>query len=196
VTPRLGAAALIVAALAVGTVIESGTPDTDTAERPFITRGTMGKPVDVHTFDATVLGVRGATKISRSQRPTDKGARDTGGVWVLVRVRVVATQTTMSVGWAGVVDRRGRTFHATTRIDQPLVASHRQLQPGIPVVGEVAFEVPRDAADSLTLQIAEKPLDRRMSAMAEVPLRITKAAVDGWVADAGTAVLTEPEVTR
>jgi hypothetical protein len=193
---RFGAGVLILAALAVGTVIQSGTPDTDTTERPFSRAGAVGKPVDAKTFDATVLSVRGGTKIKRDGGLSSRRREhETGGVWVLVRVRLVAREEAILVGWAAVVDGRGRTYHLTNRIDQPLVGSGRMLQPGIPVTGEVAFEVPRDAATNLTIQITDRALDVRMSAMVEVPLPAGKATVDGWLANTTTMILTTPEVS-
>lgn len=182
---RLGVGALVLAALAVGGLISSRTPDVDHRERPFVTTGTIGRPVDARAFSVIVLGVRGATKVARS------GVwHDTGGVWVLVRVRLVARDEPASVGYAAVHDSKDRTYLATNRITQPLQG--RSLQPGIPVEGEFAFEVPSKVAPTLAIRLAGPSLDQRMDAMAEVPLRITKSMVDEWQRDTEITKLTEP----
>jgi hypothetical protein len=106
---------------------------------------------------------------------------DTGGVWVLVRVRLVARAEPAQVGYAAVRDSAGRTFLATTRIDQPL--DGRTLQPGVAVTAEVAFEVPPAVAPTLAFRLAGPLLDQRMDAMVEVPLGITAPMVDGWLKD-------------
>jgi hypothetical protein len=192
---RFGAGLLIVAALALGSVIQAGTPDVGTAERPFSRTGAVGRPVDAVTFDATVLGVRGAAKI-RQDRSLGGARRehDTGGVWIIVKIRLVARDQPIQVGWGGLKDGGGRTFDRTGRIDQPLVGGGRSLQPGIPVTGEVVFEVPRDAATDLTLQLTERPIDRRMSAMVEVRLPISRSAVDGWLANPVAVEIQDPVV--
>jgi hypothetical protein len=173
---RFGVGVLVLAALAVGGVINSRAPDTDHRERPFVATGRVGSPVNVRTFEATVLGVRGTTKLARSGK-----WHTTGGIWVLVRLRLVARSEPTQVGYAAVRDAKDRTYLATTRIEQPLQS--RSLQPGIPVEGEIAFEVPPAAAPTLSVRLAEPLVDTRMEAMAEVPLDITRSKVDQWRTD-------------
>ena len=191
---RFGAGVLIVAALSVGGLIRSGVPDTDTSERPFTRTGAVGRKVDAQTFDATVLAVRGATKIHRVAGLTKRGDRETDGVWVLVKVRLLAHREAVQVGWAGLKDGKDRVFFCTDRIDQPLICAGRMLQPGIPVTGEVAFEVPKDAATDLTIQINERPIDHRMTTVIEVPLPISRGMLDGWLANAASVEVLAPVV--
>lgn len=183
---RAGAGVLVLAALAVGGLINSRAPDTDHRERPFVNTGPMGRPVDARAFDATVLGVRGTMKLARAGQ-----WHDTGGVWVLVRVRLVAHDEPVLVGYAAVRDSAGRTYLATTRITQPLFG--RPLQPGVPVAADIAFEVPPKVAPTLAVRLAAPPLDQRMDAMAEVPLKITPAMVDGWLKDQSITRLDDPQ---
>jgi hypothetical protein len=117
---------------------------------------------------------------------------DTSGVWVLVRVRLVARNEPILVGYAAVRDADGRTYLASNRIELKLVMGGRDLQPGVPVEGEIAFEVPRGAAPSLSLRLARPPLDQRMDAIAEVPLGISGAMVNKWLAQAEAAKVTQP----
>jgi hypothetical protein len=183
---RLGVGVLVLAALAVGGVISSRAPDVDHRERPFVTTGTVGKRVDARAFDVTVVGVRGTMKLARSGT-----WHDTGGVWVLVRVRLVAHKEPASVGYAAVRDSADRKYLATNRITQPLAG--RSLQPGIPVEGEFAFEVPTKVAPTLSVRLAGPPLDQRMDAMAEVPLNITRSMVDQWRKETAITKLDDPE---
>lgn len=171
---RLGVGALVVAAIAIGGTINSSTPDVDARERPFIQTARQGDAVDVRTFDVQVLEVRGAKKISRSGK-----VRDSVGVWVLVKVRAEARREPVLLGYAALRDERGRTFYATQRISQPL-AGGRTLQPGLPVEGEIAFEVPADVT-ALSIRLAKSPLDQRMDAMAEIALGADRATVEGWL---------------
>jgi hypothetical protein len=180
---RLGVGALVIAALAVGSVIKSYTPDTDTRERPFVRSGALGDQVDARVFDAVVVGVRGAPKVTRSGR-----TYDTGGVWVLVKVRLVAHAAPTTVSHAMVVDRAGRLYKATQRFSQPL-AGGSMLQPDIPAEGEIVFEVPADRAPGLAIQLSAGRLGVRMDALAEISLGIDRATVEGWRAATEAAVV-------
>jgi hypothetical protein len=172
---RAGVGALIVAAITIGGVINSYTPDPDTRERPFSRTGAIGEQIDARTFDATVLGVRGGSKVSRSGKTFE-----TGGVWIAVRVRLVAGGKAMFLGQAGIDDGRGHIYRQSDRVNQPLIGG-RALQPDIPVEGEIFFEVPKNAATGLTILLSSSPFDERMDARAEVPLDIDQAKVDGWL---------------
>jgi hypothetical protein len=177
---HLGSVVLLVAVVAAGAALTAHLPDADTQQRPFASRGTVGEVVPARDFDATVLGVRTAAVLT--SRPGWR--HDTGGVWVLVHVRLRAARATRTVAYAAVRDAAGRTYEATGRVGQPLL--DRPLQPGLPVTGEIAFEVPRAAATGLVLQLATPAYDLRMTAMAEVPLPIDAALV------AQGAALAEP----
>jgi hypothetical protein len=174
---RIGSTALVVAALATGVAITSQAPDTDARQRPFVRAGVMGESVDGRTFQASVVAVRGARRIARSGK-----TRDTGGDWVIVRARAVARDKPTSIDYASVRDARGRTFLATTRINQPLVAGGYFMQPGIPVEGDIVFEVPHASAARLTLRLADSS-DVRMDAAIEISIASDGPTVDRWLAE-------------
>lgn len=180
---RLGVGALVIAALAVGSVVKSYTPDTDTRERPFTRSGAVGDQVDARVFDAVVVGVRGAPKVTRQGK-----TYHTGGVWVLVTVRLVAHVAPTTVNHAMVVDTDGRLYKATQRFSQPLGGGH-MLQPDIPAQGEMVFEVPVGAAPGLAIQLSSGRLGVRMDALAEISLGIDRATVEGWRAATAPAVV-------
>ncbi|MFY1690827.1 hypothetical protein [Plantactinospora sp. WMMB782] len=177
---RAGAGTLIVAALAVGGAIASWRPvnggGAESRERPFVQAGRFGEPVSTRVFEATVLDVRGAGKVADGRT-----SYDTAGVWIILRVRLVIRDRATSIGYAALRDERDREFRATTRFSQSLVGAGRVLQPGIPVEGDLAFEVPRDAATRLSAHFAEQLIDTRMDDLAEVPLpSVDRARVDEW----------------
>ncbi|MBB5870603.1 hypothetical protein F4553_003982 [Allocatelliglobosispora scoriae] len=161
---RLGGIVLVSATLLIGHLFIEATPDRDSGERPYLRSGTIGEVLDGRTFDATVVGMRGATQLSGSPF-----VHDTQGVWVIVRFRVVPRDEPVRLGYAVLVDEDERWFRATDRITQPLLG--QELQPGIPVEGEIAFEVPKDSKH-LAVRLTEETFDIRMSAIVEVPLPI------------------------
>jgi hypothetical protein len=171
---RAANAAAVVATVLAGGFIKSHVPDVDRREQPFVQTGGMGQPVDGRTFSATVLDTRGGSEVDfRGQ------VRDTSGVWVVTRVRLVARAAPMSVGYAALVDDRGRRYLATERFVQA-VPGGLTLQPDIPVVVEIAFEVPADVATPLHLRLADRSLDLRMDAMAQCRLPVDGPTVQRW----------------
>jgi hypothetical protein len=190
---RLGAAllgtGLVIAALLAGRAITSHAPDADKREQPFVRTGRVNHPVDGRTFVATVLGVRGGPKLNGGGQP-----HDTSGIWVLTRVRLVARAAPTSVGFAALVDDRDRAYWATGRITQFLAGGGRTLEPGIPVVGEIAFEIPLSAATHLRLRLAGPQFDQRMDAVTECRLPIDSAMLAQWRAQSEPLQLEKPEV--
>jgi Domain of unknown function (DUF4352) len=187
---RVGSAVLIVVTLAIGAAFTSRQPSTETRERPFTIVGNIGKPVNARTFDLTVLGVRGAAVIT-----DENGPHDTSGVWIIVRVRLTARNAPTAVNYAVLADAEGRTYRATERIDQPLL-SLRTLEPGIPVDGELAFEVPVSVADNLSIRMAKQETDLRMDALAQIHLPITSAEVDEWHASTKPVTVAKPGASQ
>ena len=151
------------------------------------------------TFDASVLSVRGAAVLNDPEPDiATSPTHDTSGVWVIVRIRVVAVDKPVEVTYAAVRDAEGRIYLATTRFEQPFVDGERTLQPGVPVTGEVAFEVPVAVVPQLSLRLAAPGIthDLRMTAMADVPLHISAGTARQWKADATPATLAPPAVVQ
>jgi hypothetical protein len=189
---------LLIATVAAGRAIIAFTSDIDAHMRPFVRTGSVGETVDARTFSVRVLSIRGAATIDRRNQYYDTGeeeGHDSGGVWVLVRVRAVAHTEPTTINYAAIVDSRGRTFTPTERISQPLVGG-RPLQPGIAVEGEIVFEVPRDAATGLAVRIGEPLFDERLAAVAEVRLPITQGSIEAWLAEDTPAIVGEAVVVR
>ena len=186
---RLGAVALLVLALAAGALITRNTPDADARQGPYVRAGRIGQTLDLGDFDVRVLSVRGAAVISQSG-----ATHDTSGIWVLVTVRLTSRHKPIGVGYMALRDEQGRTYRSSTRVDQVLEGGWT-LQPGVPVAGEVAFEVPVAVATHVAILLAKPTLELRLAAMAEVPLPIDDASVRSWKAQTTPVPLTKPAVT-
>lgn len=193
ITSRLGAGVLVLAALAIGGLVTMVTPDTETKARPFTRSGAVGDQVDGRLFEATVLSVRGAARMAEEEFLGEAKEHDTDGVWVIVKVRVVATRKTTSLGYAALRDAADRTYLATERVDQPLIGG-RDLQPGVPVEADIVFEVPRNVATDVDLLLAVPAIDQRLEAQVEVHLPIDGALVDQWLRLPAPGTVAEPRV--
>jgi hypothetical protein len=182
---RIAAVVLILATLALARVISQHTPDAISIKLPFVRVGAIGSVVDARRFDVDVLGVRGAAVVSDGE-----DNHDTSGVWILVKARFTAIRNPTMIGYTVLVDGDGRTYRASSRMDQPVV-SGRYLEPGMPVTVEIAFEVPVAVATDLSVEFAE-PLDvpdLRMEAVAEVHLPIDRSEVTSWTKSTKPALL-------
>jgi hypothetical protein len=177
----LAALAVLIGVVVAGGAISDQQLTTDERFREFVVTGEPGRPVSTTTFTVVVLEVRAVAVV------TDDTGRPytTGGVWLLARVRAYGIDEPAEIGYAAVRDSRGRTWLATARVEQPLAGGGYQLQPGIPVESEIAFEVPTPAATDLTIRLATASFDLRLDTVVEVPLPVDGAAV--------TAALAEPE---
>ena len=177
----VAAVAALLLVINVGDRILQFSTDTAYFQRPFEISADLGEDTQARTFSAAVISTRGAGAITERG-----GARphETTGVWVIVTVRVTAQREPMSIGYCALRDAQGRLYWDSDRIKQGVHGGYT-LQPGVPIEGEVAFEVPRDvAAGKLTVLLGERPIDHRMDALIAVYLdRVDRATVDTWAAD-------------
>lgn len=182
---RLGTAALVALAVGAGGVAHAYAPDPDVQQRPFIRTGHKGDRVDASTFDAQLLGVRGGAIISSRGVP-----HDTSGVWIVVKVRLTSRGEPEQLGQVSIRDGDDRIFRASARIDDnpPL----RQLQPGIPVDCEIAFEVPKDVPLPIAARLTTALIDLRMEGIAQLELDVTAAQLQQWAADKTPLKLMRP----
>jgi hypothetical protein len=190
---RIGTAVAVLVTLVAGQAILRTEPDYHETVAPFYLAGEPGKPVTVSGLNVTMLGVRGAAKAGLAGGPYV----DTGGVWVLVRVRLEATTKTTTTRYLALADDQHRTFRATQRFRQPLGELSWDLQPGIPIEGEIAFEVPRAVATSLTLRVAEtfnELTNGELNALTDIRVPVTEGDVSRWLASQTPAILADPTV--
>jgi hypothetical protein len=175
----------VVLAVGAGGVAHAYAPDPDVQQRPFIHTGHKGDRVDASTFDARLLDVRGGAIISSRGAP-----HDTSGVWIVVKVRLTSRGEPVQLGQVAIRDGDHRIFRASARIDDnpPL----RQLQPGIPVDCEIAFEVPKDVPLPIAARLTTALIDLRMEGVAQLELDVTAAQLQQWAADKTPLKLMRP----
>ncbi|GGM62668.1 hypothetical protein ACFFX1_42435 [Dactylosporangium sucinum] len=169
---RLLTALLVLATLVGGTVVILTKRQPDDVQRQFYVTGTAGRPVTARTITVTLLDATGALKLRGP-----KAVLETPGMWVTVRVRVVATEQPVLLGLAQLRDDRDRVFEVSNRLGQPL-AGGRTFQPGVPVEGPLVFEVARDVK-TLTLLLSTKSsaVKTYLEAIAQIDV---PASVDAW----------------
>jgi len=189
----IGGIAAVLVTLLVGQALLRTAPSADDDSATFLVGGRSFRPVVVGGLAVTVLGIRGASLVRRP----DGRILDTGGVWVIVDVELTATQQTTTVRYLALADRDGNTYRVSQRWHQAITEGVPDLQPGLPVDGEVAFEVPRDAATQLSLRAGEHwsvAAGLRSRAVTDIALPVERSEVDRWVADRDPAVLVPPAV--
>ena len=189
----IGGIAAVLVTLLVGQALLRTAPSADDDSATFLVGGRSFRPVVVGGLAVTVLGIRGASLVRRP----DGQILDTGGVWVIVDVELTATQQTTAVRYLALADRDGNTYRVSQRWHQAITEGVPDLQPGLPVDGEVAFEVPRDAATQLSLRAGEHwsvAAGLRSRAVTDIALPVERSEVDRWVADRDPAVLVPPAV--
>jgi hypothetical protein len=189
----LGGVAVVLATLLLGQVVLRTVPTASDVTAPFLVSGRLFRPVVVGGIVVTVQGIRGAAAVVRPDgRPID-----TTGVWVILDLELVALEHTTTVRYLALADRDGHTYRASQRFQQGIAEGRPALQPGLPVDGEVAFEVPRAAATQLSLRAAENfdqtygPTSRAVS---DIAIPVAASEVDQWAADRQPAVLAAPQV--
>jgi Domain of unknown function (DUF4352) len=189
---RIGTGVAVLLTLIGGQAILRTEPDHEETVAPFYIKGDPGQPVTAGGLRVTLLGTRGATKAG----PEDGAYTDTAGIWVIVNMRVEATEETTTPRYVALADAENRTYTATGRFKQPLSYGILDLQPGIPIEGEVAFEVPRDVATSLTLRVSQTDVEFKsdLAALTDIRVPVSDADVSRWLRDPEPARLAAPKV--
>jgi hypothetical protein len=182
---RLGTAALVVGAVVVAGLVSAHSPEPSDIERPFIHTGHKGDRVEGRTFDAELLGVRGGAIVKSRGLP-----HETSGVWVIVKVRLTAHGEPVQLGYSALRDGDDRLFRASARVDNN--PPYRQMQPGIPIVCEIAFEVPKDVPLPIAARLTESLIDIRMDSMAQLELDVTREQLAQWAADQTPIIVSRP----
>lgn len=186
---RLGAGLLIVGVLAAAQAVDRSVPNRNEQLRPFPAAGDFGTDIQARDFQVRAVAVRCAGKLKIGE-----AILTTQGVWIVVKLRLTARTEPVTINFAAVRDASGRVYETTDRFGQDLVAGGRRLQPGLPVEGEIAIEVPAASAGGLTLLLASTYVDHRMDSMAEIPLPVSAGAAAQ--ANAETTEVLAPRAAR
>lgn len=179
---------LILAAVAAGDAIIKNTPGSEQVSRPFVHSGPIGQEVQGLGFTATVQSVRGAKSIEDA----DGDVLATDGVFVIVKLTLTAKVETTNLLYVALVSN-GKTYELLERVRQPMDTI--ALQPGVPVQGEMAFELPGAAATGSRLQLCPDHVnDSRNQTITEISLGIDQTAVTKWLAVKDPIALDPAEV--
>jgi hypothetical protein len=183
---RVGAAALILAALAAGRAVTTAFGVDDAVSAPFLRAGTLGRAVSLRYADVTATSVLGSTCVSNGVGAT-AGMR-TPGVFVVIPVVIVTKGKPADIRYAALRDRTGRTFVASGSRSSFLPGTG---QPGVPRYASITVEVPPDAVAGMHLRIALDGLDQRRDDMADIDLGLTAADTAEWTRSGTTIAIPE-----
>jgi hypothetical protein len=172
---QLGTGALVVAALALGQLLNDRLPDGTDGSRLFERDGAVGEVVALRTGDLTVTGVDGATSVLRE---LDASIRSPGLVLV-VRFEFVARDEASGISYAHLVGGDGRettfsSFGSRNDLDCPAGP------PGLVSSCVAVVEVDPESLPGARLGLSADSLDPRFDDMAVIDLGIGAADVRRW----------------
>lgn len=172
---QLGTGALVLAALAVGQVINAHLPADDASDKAFERTAVVDKTLHLRSGDLTVTSIEGARSVVR----TSGGGFRSPGVVVVVSFDFTARKIpgTMTYGELRTAGGDVTTFSAFG--DRSAVTCPRG-QVGILVHCNAAVETDPDTLAGAHLALAPLSLDPRFDDMAVVDLGITKAIAAEW----------------
>lgn len=172
---RAWQATLIVAGVATATAVRDAAPTIEDVTAPFVRTVAPGTPGRVRGLDLTVVDVEGATSVDAAPY-----TRPSNGVWVIVTARLHATTDSAALNYAAVHDAAGNEYRATARFQLDML--RLPVDPGVDVVGPLAFELPHTVALPLELRMARDD-DTRLDVVAAVPLEVTGDDLARWAAE-------------
>ena len=141
---RLATVATIVGLLAAGAFIVGTAPDEDEVVEPFAIAGEFGEPVVSPNYEITITDVRLATTITADYALTPLEAR-TSGTWVVVDAEVLPIANGFTFSYAEL--RIGEYSYRVSDLVPSSSLTSYLYQPGVPVRGSFAFEVPASALE-------------------------------------------------
>lgn len=145
----IASAALVIAAMGLGRLINDHVPLGDSADRPFVSTGEVGRPVVLDYAEVTVTAVH--------VTPTIMGnpASASGGRWLVVDTELLArTRPTLMSGFF-LVDAQDHRWIASTRGSE--CASTASLSTGVRHYASFCFDVPSRALEGARLVATRGP---------------------------------------
>lgn len=176
----IASAAVVVAAMGLGRVINDHVPLADAAHEPFVHTGTVGQTVHLDYAEVTVTGVH--------VTPTIMGnpASAAGGRWLVVDTELLATTEPVLMTGFFLTDGRDRRWIASTRGAE--CATSAGLSTGVRHYASICFDVPQAALDGARLMATRGAWDShesefRRDDVADVDLGIRASEVETlWAA--------------
>jgi len=176
--PRLTATVAILAALAVGNVINTRLDVNTEQLHPVAEEGRIGKVTHLTYGDVEVTDVRPAEYVA--PRFGDDLSPKAGGVFVLVSVKVTATREPTLFLSAYLEDSRGRRYRAASKAN---CAINVDGGTGIPVYALFCFDVAPQALAGLRFELSRGNLiysTLNGDHLADVDLGISDADEASW----------------
>lgn len=171
----IASAAVVVAAMGLGRLINDHVPLADAAHQPFVHTGAVGETVRLDYVDVTVTGVH--------VTPTIMGnpASASGGRWLVVDTQLLAPREPVHMAGFFLVDARDRRWIASTRGAE--CATSAGLSTGVRHYASICFDVPRTALYGARLMATRGAWDShesefRRDDVADVDLGIRASEVD------------------
>lgn len=173
----LGAGALVLAALAVGRVVEQRLPEPDAVgTAPIEKRTEIGDPVDLRVGTVTVTKVTGGkswTSISEAKLTT--------GVWIVADVELLPSRLKSGINDVRIRDDQGHTWFMGRG-----ESTCTGVIAGVPMTCQVIVEVPEQPISGAELVLRWNPADDRWDDQAVIPLDLGEAKIKEY------AAVTEP----
>ncbi len=171
----LASAAIVVAAMGLGRLIDDHVPLADAAHEPFIRTGELGQTVRLDYAEVTVTGVHVTPTI------TGNPASAAGGRWLVVDTELLASTEPVLMAGFFLVDARDRRWIASTRGAE--CATSAGLSTGVRHYASICFDVPRAALDGARLMATRGAWDShesefRRDDVADVDLGIRATEVE------------------
>lgn len=169
-------AALVIAAMGLGRVIDDHIPLSGVADEPFVHTGGLGETIPLDPAEVTVTGVH--------VTPTIRGnpASAAGGRWLVVDTELLATTAPTLMAGFFLVDARDRRWIASTR--GPECTLSARLATGVRHYASICFDVPKEALEGAHLMVTRGAWDShesefRRDDVARIDLGIQASEVDG-----------------
>ncbi|QBI51933.1 DUF4352 domain-containing protein [Streptomonospora litoralis] len=182
-SPFVRRAAAVFATLTLLSLIvmaQSLVPDDTLATEPIAYSGEIGEPVDAERFTVRVERVRIAETAVDEDGLGSSGPIEAKGVWLVATAEITSATAPLLHIDAALVMGDGYVYSANRWLSNDMAGgTGTTLDPGIPVTGALAFEVPKKRLKDPTLQVsARQSIDGRLSARADVDLGLSGSELD------------------
>lgn len=172
---QLGTGALVLAALAVGQVINAKLPADDVSGRAFEHHVVIDKTLHMRSGDLTVRSIEGAKSVKRS----DGGGFLSPGVIVVVSFDFTSHHQRSSISYGELRTTDGGVTTIGPFGDRANITCP-QSQVGILTHCQATVEAAPATLAGASLALAPLSIDPRFDDMAVIDLKITKAMAQEW----------------
>ena len=174
---RFGVGALVVAALALGQVLNERLPDGSDSFRPHEAEVAVGGTVSIRTGDVTPTAVEGARTVLRDVSPSIRAQ----GVGLVVRFDFVSRREATALTYAQLRGGDGTLVDVTVSGQRSRLACPAG-PPGLVVHCTAVVEVDPAALPGASLVVGPNAVDERFDEVAVIDLGVDANDVERWMA--------------